>query len=206
MLKLILRKKEFSLLRIHLLGVLDLFHIYDPLLPLYHGTINLYADLIQEQGIKIFPRNKGSVDFGAGFYLTTNYDQAREWAKRRTEKPIPSKQLLELSKMTVRDFLGMKESFKPVVLKFEIENIDHWLKLNYKIFKNANEDWKQFVSEMRRGDLAPSNEWIYGPVADGGLLSENYQDIRAYNNKDQLAVLTEKAVKHLNMKEVIKCL
>jgi len=50
-----------------------------------------------------------------------------------------------------------------------------------------------------------SFDWIYGPVADGGLVSVNYKDIKAYNNKNQLAVLTNMAAEYLEKLEVIKC-
>jgi hypothetical protein len=49
-------------------------------------------------------------------------------------------------------------------------------------------------------------DWVYGLVADGGLQSTDYHDICAYENKDQLAVLTSRAVQYLEFSEVIKCL
>lgn len=48
-------------------------------------------------------------------------------------------------------------------------------------------------------------DWIYGPVADGGLLSLNYNEIKACTNKDQLAILTNKALQLLKLTEVIEC-
>ncbi|OQP01074.1 hypothetical protein B1689_06425 [Geobacillus sp. 44C] len=181
--------------------------IYDYSLPLYHGTIHLYADIIMKHGIRIFPRRKGSTDFGSGFYLTANFAQAKEWAKRRTERPIPVQPMLELSGITIRDFLGMKKTFEPTVLKFEITNTENWIKLEHKIFNHDHDDWKQFVWMMRQGNLPlPQYDWIYGPVADGGLQSTDYHDIRAYQNKKQLAVLTYKVVQYLTISEVITCL
>jgi hypothetical protein len=188
-------------------GALVLRITYNPSLSLYHGTIDLYSDIISENGIKIFPRNKGGVDFGPGFYLTTNFDQAKEWAKRRTAKPIANKQILELASMTVRDFLGMKEQFKPVVLKYEIKSINNWLKFNHNKYEVDDKDWKEFVWIMRQVDSPLEHfnfHWIYGPVADGGLLSADYKDIKAYSNKDQLAVLTNEAAKYLKITGVLK--
>ncbi|WP_158701653.1 DUF3990 domain-containing protein [Lentibacillus sp. Marseille-P4043] len=121
---------------------------YDPNLPLYHGTIDLYSDNIVKHGVKIFPRKKGGVDFGPGFYLTNNFEQASDWAKRRTNKPIYN-QILELSGITIGDFLGMKKDFNPVVLKFKIKDTSKWEELNYKVFDNEGSDWKQFVWNMR---------------------------------------------------------
>lgn len=179
-------------------------------LPLYHGTISLYSDSIVKHGIKIFPRNKGGVDFGSGFYLTSNFNQAKEWAERRANKPIPNKQVLEISGITIRDFLGMKKDFKPIVLMFVIKDLIKWEQLNYKVFAFDNRNWKNFVWNMRQDNqylLQPEFkfDWIHGPVADGGLVSVNYENIKAYNNKNQLAVLTDGAAEHLKMLEVIQC-
>lgn len=183
---------------------------YDPNLPLYHGTVSLYSDNIIKHGVKIFPRKKGGVDFGSGFYLTTHFEQAKEWAERRTNKPIPNKQMLEMSGITIKDFLGMKKDFKPVVLKFGIKDLSRWEQLNYKVFEFDSNEWKYFVWTMRQNNrysLRPefNSDWIYGPVADGGLASVDYKDLKAYNNKNQLAVLTNKATEHLKIMEVIQC-
>ncbi|MCG1027071.1 DUF3990 domain-containing protein [Virgibacillus halodenitrificans] len=183
-----------------------MFINYDPNLPLYHGTIDLYSDSIVKHGVKIFPRKKVGVDFGPGFYLTNNFEQARDWAKRRADKPIYN-QILELSGITIRDFLGMKNHFIPVVLEFKIKDTYKWEQLNYRLFHNEGYEWKQFVWNMRQSNQSPlqQKDWICGPVADGGLLSMNYEDIKAYNNKNQLAVLTNEAAQYLQLLEVIKC-
>ncbi|WP_088052554.1 DUF3990 domain-containing protein [Virgibacillus dakarensis] len=181
---------------------------YESNLPLYHGTINLYSDSIAKHGIEIFPRKKGGVDFGPGFYLTNSFDQAKEWAERRTDRPVlPNKRILEISGVTIGDFLGMKKDFKPVVLKFGIKDLIKWAQLNYKIYELNDNDWKHFVWNMRQDNLQTkiNLDWIYGPVADGGLVSVNYKDIKAYNNKNQLAVLTNEAARYLEILEVIQC-
>jgi len=182
---------------------------YDSNLPLYHGTISLYADIIIKHGIRIFPRRKGSADFGTGFYLTTNFPQAKEWAKHRTERPIPIQPMLELHGIAIRDFLGMRKTFKPTVLKFAINDTENWVKLRHKIFSHDNDAWKQFVWTKRQSNFPFPQydyDWIYGPVADGGLQSADYHDIHAYENKNQLAVLTYRAVQYLTILEVITCL
>lgn len=101
----------------------------------------------------------------------------------------------------------MKEQFKPVVVKYEIKDIDNWLKFNHNNYEVDDKEWKEFVWTMRQADTPLQQfdlHWIYGPVADGGLLSADYKDIKAYSNKDQLAVLTNEAVQYLKMTEVIK--
>ncbi|ANB59863.1 DUF3990 domain-containing protein [Anoxybacteroides amylolyticum] len=182
---------------------------YDPCSPLYHGTISLYADIIVKHGIQIYRRGKGGTDFGSGFYVTTQFNQAREWAMRRKERPIPIPHALEKEGITIRDFLGMKKDFQPVVLKIKIKNANNWLNLKHRIFDQENEQWQHFVWRMRQVNHSFSScdyDWIYGLVADGGLQSADYKSIRAYKDKDQLAVLTNTAIQLLNISEVITCL
>ncbi|MBE3570068.1 MAG: DUF3990 domain-containing protein [Bacillales bacterium] len=144
--------------------------------------------MIVKNGISIFPRRRGGADFGPGFYWTTHFTQAKEWAKRRTEKPIPVKQVLDSQGITIRDFSGMKKNFEAVVLKFEIKNIENWAKCKHKVFKDNDDEWKHFVWNMRQANqpLPQCNyDWVYGFVADGGLQSMDYNDLCAYENKDQ---------------------
>lgn len=84
---------------------------YDCTLPLYHGTIDLYSKNILKNGMKLFSRHKGGTDFGPGFYLTTKAEQATDWAKRRADKPVLNKHILEMTNMTVRDFMSMRKDF-----------------------------------------------------------------------------------------------
>lgn len=57
-----------------------------------------------------------------------------------SKRSIPIKQVLELEGITIRDFLGMKKDFKPIVLKFEIKNIENWVKLKHRVFENDHDD------------------------------------------------------------------
>lgn len=50
----------------------------------YHGTISTYKDSLYS-GIDI-NRCNDFVDFGRGFYTTTNYEQAKSFCIRNTKK------------------------------------------------------------------------------------------------------------------------
>jgi RHS repeat-associated protein len=53
----------------------------DGFVDLYHGTSSAGARSIRENGVDLsFSRQ--SLDFGAGFYTTTDFDQAKRWAAR----------------------------------------------------------------------------------------------------------------------------
>lgn len=97
---------------------------------LYHGTIDLYGDLIKQKGIHIIQRTNNGVDFGSGFYLSSNDKElAIRTAIRRTEKtPPPSDEVLKLLGMNRLQFLveRNKKGFKPVLLKFQINDYEVW--------------------------------------------------------------------------------
>ncbi|WP_179952015.1 DUF3990 domain-containing protein [Bacillus sp. FDAARGOS_235] len=161
---------------------------------LYHGTIDLFGELIIQHGIKIVTRSGNGVDFGAGFYLTNNLQQAIDCAKDRTEFPsVPNAHILNLLGMSTRDFLGLKHTFKPVVLEYKINNPEHWMSLDHKQFTKESINWKQHVWQMRQSQIIPDYNWTFGPVADGGIFSDHYPSIKAHPHMDQLAVHAQSA-------------
>jgi hypothetical protein len=181
-------------------------YTFNPADDLYHGTLDIYADLIIKHGIKIITRSKGGVDFGPGFYLTFgNEEQARNWADKKAELPaIPNRQVLDLLQMTVRDFLGIRDSIKPSIVKFRIKDPDAWMSLRRKIFTRDDIEWKRYVWTWRQATEPPEQyDWIFGPVADGGINQASFQKILAYNDHNQLSVHNEKAAQLLEVREVI---
>lgn len=97
---------------------------------LYHGTILQYALNICENGIDL-TKSKNFLDFGKGFYTTSDYNMAKNMAFR-----------VSLHKEKI---MGVKKVF-PTVISFEYEeNVE----LNYKIFKQENIDWAKFVLANR---------------------------------------------------------
>jgi len=73
-------------------------------LDLYHGTAARYAATIRENGIDL-TYGRPDADFGKGFYVTDNLEQAREWMKHQSHgEPgavlhyrVPANELHELS-------------------------------------------------------------------------------------------------------------
>lgn len=72
-----------------------------------------------------------ALDFGAGFYLTTDFEQAKKWSILKAE----------------RSGIG-----KPIVSVFEIseEDINNLSVLKFNI---ANKDWLEFVSINRKNGI-----------------------------------------------------
>lgn len=156
---------------------------------LYHGSN------VEVQEPRLIP-SKRLLDFGAGFYLTSDYEQARKWAARTAKN---------------------RESGISVISVFEIGK-NEIKKLKVLMFEAANEEWLKYVSANRTGKPTEGvYDVVVGPVA-------NDQAIRTVNNylkgyfpedvavrlllpqklKDQYAFRTERALAALKFVEVKK--
>lgn len=131
---------------------------------LYHGS----TDLVAKPEIR-----KGDVflDFGAGFYTTTSYEQAERWAKikmRRNNVPTGYVSVYEF------DFEAAKK------------------KLSIEKFEAADEKWLEFVVNNRKGVSTRDKKDIHiGPVADDNI----YQSIRLFETGAYDAEYTVKKLK-----------
>ena len=148
---------------------------------LYHGS---------NQGIekpKLFPAAR-ALDFGNGFYLTSDFEQAKKWSiltvKRRGEG-------------------------SPIVSVFKVDEE----KLN-----QLNVEWLRYVSSNRKSmNFNDRRDIVVGPVANDNTIPVlNLYLKGAYNEdeaikrlmpqklKDQYVFKTEEAVSILKLIEVIK--
>lgn len=125
-----------------------LLHVSHPglkTMELYHGT----TLVIQEP--RIFNRFK-TLDFGTGFYTTSNEDQAQEFAKKAFER---------------RGRIG-----KPTVnaYSFDSSALDTH-DLAVLAFDGPNEDWLNFVVHNRKFGRNPelAVDLVIGPVANDNV-------------------------------------
>ena len=107
---------------------------------LYHGT-NTSFDVID------LKKSKPNKDFGKGFYLSADYDQAMAMAKIKVDQ---------------------LEEGEPIVLAFEVDEtqIEQLCVLRYYEY---SEDWAKFILLNRRNDKSqPVHNYdiVYGPIAD----------------------------------------
>jgi hypothetical protein len=103
-----------------------------------------------------------------GFYVTTDYPQAQDWANRAARK-----------------WGGAPEVLEFVVRKSELQQ------LNGKIFTGASQEWEQFVLSGRSGTLQHAFDYVEGPMLlnpDDALLGA---PIEAGGH--QLAIFTDNA-------------
>lgn len=144
----------------------------------YHGS-----DIVVEHpDINHSYRN---LDFGKGFYITTNQEQAQRWARRKAALDGNNHAFLNIYEMS--------------------ENITSLKVLD---FKDNLTDWIDFVCECRDGsDKYMEYDIIIGKVANDKVFrvvdmyhagiwdkSRALKEIRVYPTYDQIAFTTQKAI------------
>ena len=117
---------------------------------LYHGS----TEIIKQP---LVLESQRFLDFGRGFYTTTNSEQAESWALIKRKRIVGA--------------------FKSVVTVYEMDdNILSEGNFNVKIFDRANEEWLDFVLANRRGDTVHAFDVVIGAVANDTL----YQTLSLY--------------------------
>ncbi|MDD4516511.1 DUF3990 domain-containing protein [Massilibacteroides sp.] len=134
---------------------------------LYHGSISLVDKPNIEQG-------RPSTDFGKGFYVTTNFEQAKRWALYKQK--------------------NAKGEVQAIVSTYEVDDklIDNE-RYRIKKFDSPNEEWLSFVVNCRKSMLH-DYEIVFGAVANDKI----YTTITLYESQ----VLTaEETVARLKVNE-----
>ena len=91
---------------------------------LYHGS---YVEVKQPQ---ILTPNR-ALDFGAGFYTTSSFEQAKAWAKR------------QMKMRTITGILDVYDQALVTSYLFDEENAQKNLRM--LIFQTPDSDWLDFV-------------------------------------------------------------
>lgn len=149
----------------------------------YHGSNVIVSEP------KLIQQNR-FLDFGFGFYTTTNKTQAISFADKVTKR--------------------RKESGKAVSI-YEFDEENAFTECSVLHFESANEAWLDFVSENRSGNYkGEAYDFIFGPVANddvyttftlytAGVLTKE-QTLEALKIKklyNQLVLTSEKALSYL---------
>ena len=109
---------------------------------LYHGS----TMVVRKPNVK---RGRKRTDFGQGFYLTTNFEQARRWALLKQQREI---------------------STKAVVSVFEFdEAILNSSSYNVLTYNGPTEEWLNFVVKNQKTGTAHNYDYVMGPVANDQL-------------------------------------
>ena len=155
---------------------------------LYHGSnVEVRKPLL----LKV----QRDLDFGKGFYTTSDFEQASKWAKRTA--------------------LRLKQS-QAFVSVYEVDE-EKLRALRVLYFEKPDKDWLRFVTANRKG-AAQEDIWdlIHGPVANDQtmpvidlFLDGMYDEDEAIKRllpqklKDQYTFKTPAAIQLLQCKEVI---
>lgn len=153
---------------------------------LYHGS---NIEVSSPKLLKI----QRALDFGKGFYTTSDFEQARKWAER-----------------TAR----IRESGEGVVSCYEFPD-SAFDSLSVLRFEKADGDWLEYVSKNRKGkESVDDYDLVVGPVANDQtfptilLYLDGYIDAQSairqllpQKLKDQYTFKTEKALSLLRFVE-----
>ncbi|WP_455506397.1 DUF3990 domain-containing protein [Gemmiger formicilis] len=150
---------------------------------LYHGSNVVVSEP------RLIVQNR-FLDFGYGFYTTTNKTQAIGFAEKVTKR--------------------RKEGEKSVSI-YELDESNAFAECSVLRFDHPDEVWLDFVSENRSGNYSGENfDFIFGPVANddvyttftlytAGVLTKE-QTVEALKVKklyNQLVLTSEKALSYL---------
>ena len=131
------------------------------------------------------------LDFGFGFYTTTNKIQAIAFAEKVTKR---------------------RKSGNPSVSQYEIDLEQAFAECSVLMFESANEDWLDFVFENRSGTYdGEVYDFIYGPVANDDVYAtftlfesgfytkeQTLEALKVKKLYNQLVFTSEKALSYLN--------
>lgn len=116
---------------------------------IYHGS----TEPITEPRIL---RNQRALDFGNGFYTTTNIEQAEQWARKVAERKNENRRIIS-------------------IYEFD-ENIAE-RELTVLKFSEPGREWLKFVCDCRNDRIVKcSYDMVFGPVADDRV----YEAIKLY--------------------------
>lgn len=137
---------------------------------------------------------KRPLDFGGGFYVTSNKEQAEAWAKRVSYRNNSKKVCVN-----VYEFDLVKAEQEATVIRFE----------------KADENWLDFICANRSGKETFDYDVVIGPVADDKvyrvvILFENgdidkdlaLKRLKTEVLSDQILFHTEKALSYLKFIDV----
>lgn len=141
----------------------------------YHGTSDVEVPNIRG-GIDL-SKGRKLVDFGPGFYLTSNREQAVAQAIRKVNKHNKAEQRKFLKERRNGRVYKRKFARQGAVLTYTLSNDQLAACPNQQFFNAMNEDWGSFVLGNRCNnpeilDIQFHNrdhfyDFVYGPLADG---------------------------------------
>lgn len=158
---------------------------------LYHGS----TDLVETPEIRIPDR---TLDYGAGFYLTSSYKQAESWVRRKLKGSV------------VRGWVNVYDYDERMETGLSVLSFD-----------KPDEQWLDFVMANRMDkDFTHSYDIVKGPVAndrvyasfalyEAGIISKTIliAELKTYRLVNQILLHSEEALQTISFikaEEIIK--
>lgn len=136
------------------------------------------------------------LDFGKGFYTTTNLEQASRWAtikQKRTAAEVAYVNIYEID-----------------------DNLLSNLNLSILVFPEANSEWLEFVTGNRRGNPLHKYDIVKGAVANDTIyqtlvlyeagaytVEDTIARLKVHRLFDQISFHTERALKEITFQKTI---
>lgn len=156
---------------------------------LYHGS----TMAVRKPNVK---RGRNTTDFGQGFYLTTNFEQAKRWALLKQHREHSARAIISVF------------DFDETILDDLTYNVLHYY--------GPTEEWLDFVVQNRKGKKTHSHDYVMGPVANDqlyatismyekGALSAEAAiiQLKTHTLFNQLSCHTDKAIANIKFLETI---
>ena len=147
----------------------------------YHGS----ADIVETPDVKHSYRH---LDFGMGFYVTSNYEQAERWAKRKAD--------LDADKHAYVNSYELKENYSEFRVKTFPDDLTGWID-----FVCACRDGKQdyLAYDLIIGKVADDRVFRVVDLYRSGVWDKDraIKEIKVYPGYDQIAFISQKAIDHL---------
>ncbi|WP_181042143.1 DUF3990 domain-containing protein [Enterococcus faecium] len=133
----------------------------------YHGTTTQFETTISNIKVERKRRRQKALDFGVGFYLTSNRTQAVAWAKRKASmfnKHEESKHV-SVRPLVISYTIDFNEIFQK---EFSINYFGHYISEEFLDFLHLNRvELLNVIKEGRYNGNLHQYSLVYGSVADG---------------------------------------
>lgn len=167
----------------------------------FHGTNLFAAKIIQTHGISLNVQRQ-LTDFGKGFYVTFNLDQAKSWARVKAINPQVYPKILDFLKISKQHYFNHPYTRIPSYLIFDL-NLSQLVQLNGRVFPLPHElgwsheqkSWELFVQKCRAG-VMHSYDYVYGPIGGNHPIVPN--QVKVSKSKDQLSLNSIRAIQCLS--------
>ena len=143
----------------------------------YHGS-----DLIIEKPDILHSMKR--FDFGKGFYVTTVFDQAQRWAKRKAVLRNSSAGIVNTYELTEADGFEIKDFG---------DDLEVWIDFVCRC-RDGSDEYKQY--DVIKGKVANDKVFRVVDMYKRGIWDKDraIKEIRVYETYDQIAFITQAAI------------